>query len=490
LIETKGWDLRRAASLVVAVAVCLSATAGCSKKAGSVDGAKRVLVFGMDGATWDVIEPMMAAGELPNLKALSENGVRGVLESRNPALSPVVWSTIFTGRPHEEHGVLNWKTSQSRHRKVKTIWEMASERGLVTNIFNVPSTYPPIPINGVMVSGFPLGGSTIGGNTGIVVTSKDLDSDDVIPNYKLNAPRIRRHMKALETGEWSPWFDVRIRVRPTWIASMRIKKLEKDKFYLSPIYRQDDEYVLTFPADVKAMLREDVLDDRPYVAEGPGWSKHAEPDTPSYLSEHLTQVAEIQTDVAASFAGGDWQLFVFINTLVDRVSHPYWAYANAADYKELPPAKAKRYEEDVADAYRKADAQLGQVLNAAKGEFYVMIASDHGFKSSPVATAYIGTHHLDGIYMVSGPGIEPGRGERAFIEDIGPTALYLMGLPLGEDMTGGVIPEVERDLGRPVDLIASWEDGVARGSARPVDAETWEQLKGLGYVEGDAPTAD
>ena len=98
MIETKGWDLWRAASLVVAVAVCVSASAGCSKKAESVDGPKRVLVFGMDGATWDVIEPMMAAGELPNLKALTENGVRGVLESRNPALSPVVWSTIFTGR--------------------------------------------------------------------------------------------------------------------------------------------------------------------------------------------------------------------------------------------------------------------------------------------------------------------------------------------------------------------------------------------------------
>jgi len=473
-----------------ALTTILLPLAGCSKDAGPFDGPKRVLVFGMDGATWDVIEPMMAAGELPNLKGLADHGVRGVLQSRNPALSPVVWSTIFTGRPHSEHGVVNWKTSQSQHRKVKAIWEMTSERDMVTHVFNVPSTFPPIPVAGVMVSGFPLGGSTIGGNTGVVVASADLATNRVLPNYKFNAPKIRKYMKALDVGAWSEWFEVKIRVRATWTASMRIKKLGKDRFYLSPIYRQDDKYVLTFPPDLKSSLRTGVLGGRPYVAEGPGWSKHADADTPNYLAEHLEQVAEIQTDVAASFADEDWQLFIFVNTLIDRVSHPYWAYANPGTYEGLPPAKAALYKEAVAAAYRAADAQLGQVLEAAKGEFYVVIASDHGFRSSPVRTQYIGTHHLDGIYMVSGPGIAAGRGQSVHIEDIGPTALYLLGLPIGEDMLGNVVPEVRRDLNRPLDVIETWEDGIARGSARPVDAATWEQLKGLGYVEGDAPSTD
>ena len=76
----------------------------------------RVLVFGIDGGTWDVARELFDAGELPTLRALYDGGVHGVLESRPPAISPVVWSTIFTGRPHSEHGVESWKTSHSTHR--------------------------------------------------------------------------------------------------------------------------------------------------------------------------------------------------------------------------------------------------------------------------------------------------------------------------------------------------------------------------------------
>ena len=65
----------------------------------------RVLVFGIDGGTWDVIQELFQAGELPTLKKLYDSGVHGILESRPPILSPVVWSTIFTGRPWQEHGV-------------------------------------------------------------------------------------------------------------------------------------------------------------------------------------------------------------------------------------------------------------------------------------------------------------------------------------------------------------------------------------------------
>jgi hypothetical protein len=446
----------------------------------------RVLVFGIDGGTWDVMGEMIEDGELPHLAKLYREGIHGVLQSRNPALSPVVWSTIFTGRLPKDHGVEDWKTSQAQHRKVKALWEITSERDVDTNVFNVPSTFPPKEVRGVMISGFPLGGATLGGNTGVVVRIDKLDDKSVSPHHQYNATLIRKEIEPLDPGQWSPWFEVGIRGRPTWRAVMRAKRLADDKYYLSPIYRTDSQLVYTHPADLRSRLGP-VLGDRPYIPEGPGWSKHAEPDTPEYLFEHLVQVSQIQSDAATSFASEGWQLFIYVNTLVDRVCHPYWAYFRPGEYEELPPERAERFAFAVKQSYREVDEQLGRLLAEVRGPTYVMLASDHGFHSNtPNPRQYIGTHDLAGIYLVAGPGLTGRAGGEANIEDIAPTALYLLGLPVADDMAGRVISEVRDALEWPQERIPSYETAAApRGSDAPVDQETWEQLKGLGYVDGD-----
>src|SRR5262249_11371275 len=152
--------------------------------------------------------------------------------------------------------------------------------------------------------------------------------------------------------------------------------------------------------------------------------------------------------------------------------------------------KATRYEHAVEDAYRASDEALGRMLAAAHGEFYVVVVSDHGFGSSSDRSKEIGTHDPDGIYLIAGPHISARRGGRAYIEDVTPTVLYLMGLPTGRDMSGKPIPEIVADLGRPANSIGSYERGDRVTRDAPIDASTWEQLRGLGYVEGPAPQAD
>lgn len=472
-----------AAALIVAV---LSVCAGGCTKGGGLGGGSdepRVMVLGIDGATWDVLTPMMEAGELPNLARLYESGVHGVLRSRPPALSPVVWSTVFTGKLPEAHGVVDWKTSQSKHRRVKALWEITSERNIATHVFNVPSTYPPIPIAGAMIAGFPLGGATLGGNTGAVTSRAGLDDKAVGAYYQFNAKLIRAEIAKLDVGEWTDWFEPRLRNRPTWRAAMRAKRLANDKYYLSPIYRTDGQFIFTSPPDLLARLGP-ILDGRPYIPEGPGWSKHAEPDTPDYLFEHLAQVAETQTDTAAAFVPDDWRLFVFIHTLVDRTSHPYWAYSQAEKYVGLPPEKAARYGAVVAESYREMDRQLGVVLSRIPDDTYVVLASDHGFQANADKRQFIGAHHLDGIYLVAGPGLTGMKGGQTNIEDITPTVLYLLGLPVADDMAGKVVPEVRQALNRRTTTVPTYEGNMpARGTSEPVDQQTWEQLKGLGYVE-------
>lgn len=458
---------------------------GCSKTSEVEVVGPRVLVFGIDGGTWDVAQELMKGGELPNLRRLYDGGVHGVLESRPPAISPVVWSTIFTGRPHAEHGVDSWKTSQSTYRKVKAIWDITSEAGLITHVFNVPSTWPPTEINGVLVSGFPLSGSTVGGNTGFVVTAKAVKAGKIPGCYQGGLETIAEEAARLETGAWSPYLEIPLPNRSSWRAAIRVKNLGDGKLYLSPCYRSDADMMMASPPEARALIDQHL--GEPYIPEGPGWSKHAEPETPGYLAEHLVQVSRNQTEAVSMYADTPWRLLIYVDTLVDRVSHPYWAYMAPDNYDGLDSAKAAKWKDEVREAYRETDRQLGYLLEAIEGDVYVVIASDHGFQSSRQRDMFIGTHHMDGIFLVHGPGLAGADADRSYIEDIGPTVLYLLELPVARDMAGKVIPAVHEQLGRPVTLVDTYEGERKTGQIEPVDAKTWQQLKGMGYVDPDEP---
>ena len=473
--------MRAAPKFALTAIVVTLAVAGCS----SSEKSSKVLVFGIDGGTWDVLVPMMEAGELPNIAKLYNSGLRGVLVSRPPAISPVVWSTIFTGRPLSEHGVNSWKTSQSTHRKVKAIWEIVSGLDLISKVVNVPSTWPAEVINGDMLSGFPLSGSTLGGNTGVVTTAETLKARENPPAIRLNIPLLRTQFDALGEGEWSDWITLPLRNQPKIGTAVRVKRLEGDKFYVTPVYRTDDDLVVSYPPELRARLQSKL--DGPYVPEGPGWSKHAEDDTPKYLYEHLVQVSQLHTGAVTQLIAEPWDLFIYVNTLVDRVSHPYWAYSRPGDYIGLDRPKAALYASAVADAYRETDRQLGEVLAGIDGEHYTVIVSDHGFRSNVNKKLYIGTHNFDGIYLVSGPGLDGEDGSRANIEDVAPTLLYLLGKPVAQDMQGRVIAPLAGVLGRSIEYVATYEGAGKNGSEFPVDEKTWEQLRGLGYVDGPAP---
>jgi hypothetical protein len=396
---------------------------------------------------------------------------------------------MFTGRPHAEHGVKNWKTSHSTHRKVKALWDITSESGLVTNVFNVPSTWPPTKVNGVMMSGFPLSGSHVGGGTGRVVSRQGISRGKAPGIYRENEGAIAKALAPLPEGDWSPWFDVALRRDPDVRGRMKAMGLAGGSVYLSPFYRVDPGLVISYPADLRRRIAAELVDD--YIPEGPGWSRYGDEETPEYLYEHLVQVSRIQTRAASLFTPGEWDLFIYVNTLVDRVSHPYWAYMQPGDYEGLDPDKARRFGSAVKDAYRETDRQLGDFLSGMDGPYYVVIASDHGFKSSLDRSKHIGTHHFDGVYLISGPGLGGGGREgateaaaRGFIEDLAPTVLYLLGLPVADDMSGGLLGGLDQFLAPAPAAVVSYEGSRGlRGSDRPVDEATWEQLRGLGYVE-------
>ncbi len=126
--------------------------------------AEKLLIVGLDGATFDVLNPMMDAGLMPNLKAFLAAGASGILDSTKPPITPAAWTTFMTGKGPGRHGIIDFeKYHVSEHRlsfnstyeiREKTIWQLLSDRGLKVGSVNVPMTYPPTKVNGFMISGF------------------------------------------------------------------------------------------------------------------------------------------------------------------------------------------------------------------------------------------------------------------------------------------------------------------------------------------------
>jgi predicted AlkP superfamily phosphohydrolase/phosphomutase len=125
--------------------------------------ANRVLVVGWDGADWEILDPLLAAGDLPALGALVARGRRGVSRSCLPSHSWAAWPTFLTGRDPGGHGVfdvLEYRPGATRRLPVSfrsiraPTWpERLSEAGKSTLLVNVPLTYPPPGIRGVAIAG-------------------------------------------------------------------------------------------------------------------------------------------------------------------------------------------------------------------------------------------------------------------------------------------------------------------------------------------------
>jgi predicted AlkP superfamily phosphohydrolase/phosphomutase len=116
-----------------------------------------VFVLGLDGATWDVLEPLIQDGLLPNLARLREQGIWGSLRSVFPPLSPVAWSGMMTGKNSGKHGIfefvehrhhpLQGRVNSSQSIQARLLWEIAKQHGKTTVVGGVPMSYPARPAN-------------------------------------------------------------------------------------------------------------------------------------------------------------------------------------------------------------------------------------------------------------------------------------------------------------------------------------------------------
>ncbi len=123
-----------------------------------------VVIIGLDGATFDLIEPWAAEGHLPNFQRLLQEGASGRLLSTKPDHSAPAWTSFSTGVNPGKHGVyffvgpsfdkLRFRPVNARSIRSRRLWQIISDQGATVGAMNIPMSYPGVPVNGYMIGDF------------------------------------------------------------------------------------------------------------------------------------------------------------------------------------------------------------------------------------------------------------------------------------------------------------------------------------------------
>ena len=425
------------AGLVLLVAACGSDRPG------------RVIVLGLDGMDPQTVDLLMSEGKLPNFARLRQEGAYGRLETTKPILSPIIWTTIATGKTPDQHGIghfvaVNPATGEdlpvtSRMRKVKALWNILSDAGRRVGVVGWWATWPPERVNGAIVSDhtcyhFLFADGEQGTKEAAAITyPPELEAEI--------APMVRRPAD-VTPAEAAPFVNV-----------------------------PADEF--TRPFDFK--------DDLSHFR----WAL-ATADSYRRIGLHLWRTQ--QPDV----------LFAYIEA-TDSTAHLFGHLFRAEGLTGELAAQQARYGQAVEAMYRYADGIVGDFIEAMDDSTTLVVLSDHGFelgalpedpsKTRDMRRVSERFHRIEGILYLFGRGIRPhSRIDGAKIIDVAPTVLTLAGLGRAADMPGRILSEA-LDLGTAPVAIATYETGERVAAAPAADAAAdpaiMERLKSLGYVSGE-----
>jgi len=413
-----------------ATLLVLLAVAGCGKRTSNPAARDKVMLIGLDGAEWDLIHPMIEAGQMPNLERLMNRGVYGNLRSLEPlAKSPAIWTTIATGRSPEEHGIYSFVDQQGGQpltqniRRVRALWNILSAVDRSVGVVGWLMSWPAEEVNGFVVSDYlqyaAKGSTRISGRT----YPPDLEQQI--------APQV-------VAWESLPWAFV-------------------EPFLDAPLDTLDAD------PELERLLR-------PIKWIGAG--------DVTFARVGLTLYRQQRPDFFAVYLRG-----------MDAMGHLYWNYMDptGAPERMIDPAGMKLLTGAERKYYAFVDSLIGPFIDQADDHTTIIVCSDHGFKGG--VGRGVEAHKLDGVLIMAGNHVGRGEISGASVYDIAPTVLALMGLPPAEDMRGSVLWSA-LDASIPHDRyqnrIATYETGERTHSqqpmASPIDEELKQRLKSLGYL--------
>jgi predicted AlkP superfamily phosphohydrolase/phosphomutase len=501
-----------------------------------------VWLVGVDGITWDLLQPMIDLGELPNFAALAAGGTRGVLLSENPTISPALWATIATGMPRFEHGVVNFLVrlpgsyevaeSGPPDRRSPAVWELAGAAGLRSTVINWFGSFPAESIDGYYVSkGFDPEQPRTGQvhppgfaaelTAGSVVRmpgdlAREIARSPFLQQTLVNDARAMAALRVIVDREPTPlaaiyFSGTDVAQHVTWRhmdpASQQFPQDgEADPQragVITAYYRLVDQFLgeirelapegttlvlvsdhgggPTQPGEAYHFRLEVLLEMLGLMKPGGGGAVFA-------IDEMYRHRKRIWLDRSGVEGVGDVSRRLealrtedgepVFDLVADHTTEPGWNRDAAAISVRFSPEAL--FTDRVADG----DATLD----------FVQVRMRH--------TDISGSHRLDGVIIVNGPDIRPLElPEPATIYQVAPTLLYLLGLPQDGRMLalaperGGVLAEgitEERLRRQPLCMVESYpgtdRSAELRTSGRPhlpdpAFAREMEKLRALGYIQ-------
>ncbi len=439
---------------LAAAAAVLVGRAGPTARAASLAPAppRHVILVGLDAADWLAIDPLVAKGALPTFARLEAVGRTGVMLSTPPLLSPIIWTTIATGRTPDDHGVLDFMVDlpsggqapvSARERRVPALWNLFSAAGRRVAVVGWWATWPAEAVRGTIVS------------------------DRV-------APQLARPGATAGADLVSPASD-----GPRLLASV---------VRASDLSRHDlAAYLPVSPAEYGRARA---------AAAGEGSLLYRDP-----LAHLAAVVAGTRTysAIAERLAASSPDLLAVYLEEIDTVSHRF--------------VRDRRGAGAIARAYADADALIAALAARAPKDALVIVCSDHGFQPADagvvedpadLAGPAEAWHRPYGIIAIAAAGdlagitgTGTGTGtSRVTVDplDIAPTVLHAAGLPVPREMPGHVaLALLPEDVARrpvPRAPTPAWTPlPEAPRALTAADADTTARLKALGYISAAGGTS-
>ncbi len=513
-----------------------------------------VWLIGLDGATWDLIRPMAERGDLPTFSSLMAEGAWTVLRSEEPTISPALWATIATGMPRHRHGITNFRVKVPAtyrlvevgppDRRAPALWELVGAAGGRSAVISWFGSFPAEPIEGAYVSkGF---------------DPEKLEEGQVHPESLIGAleqeARVLMRKGDLETIGWNEDYRRTLVEDARVMAALRVI-LSRDHPDLVAVYFAGLDVVQ------HVAWRHMYPESQAFPEDGP-----PDPDLAGiipayyrYVDRTLEQLRDLAPDgttfvIVSDHGGGPMSrdeafvpdlpplleamgLMKGERSLLFTLSQPYrhekpvWLNIRGVEPSgTLEPAEAASAARDVSRRLSDLHTEAGAPLFASVRN----LASDPGWKPGEPAIsvrfAYAaraarevidgarridasvfvsrvpglsGSHRPEGILLLCGPAIRPGRLAReANLYQVAPTTLYLLGLHQDTRMLasapadGGVLEEaIDPDLlaRHPIRMISHYpgtdRSALLRSSLEatplpedPARDRELEKLRSLGYV--------
>ncbi len=421
--------------------------AGCAKR--EEPPPVRSTLIGLDGADWRNVLPLIRQGKLPALGALRRAGAAGTLLT-NPDFrwSPVLWTSIATGKLPEKHGVVHFMVqlpgfdhlipTPSTERRVGALWNFFSESERSVGFVGWWVTWPAESVRGFIVSDH------------FSVTRFGLGRD-------YNRPPSATFYDRQTYPE-----SLAARLAPHRVAVQSIGAEDLARFATLP-----DSF--RFPAELRPFDK---------VAE---FAIAHSVDRSHYAAGELL-LREERPELFGIFFQG-----------IDIMQHYFWEYMDPKQPWWSPsPAELRTWGESIERYYRFADGLVAGLVDAGGEDRSVMIVSDHGFLASNerYEDKHIsGEHRRQAFFLWAGPGVRRGRAQDVDAVDIAPTLLGYHGLPVADDFDGDPLLDLmtaEWKSARPLRMVPTWETHQRPRPELPATSaagDLEERIRALGYIE-------